>query len=141
MFSKAKENPKNINLIFKKYLTGGTVAAKKMEEVQIGQLLGEGVLARVDPAGVAKGAGAKRIGLQDAKRVDAGATIATNLPSYEDMAYTHAVLCQVGLPRARVEGREFLRQSGTAWINVQAGYLDEGRGPVLQPLPYGPITS
>lgn len=108
------------------------MAAKKRGAAQISQLLGEGGLARVDPAGAAK-----RTGLQDTKLVKAGATIATNLPSHEDMAYTHAVLCQVGLPRARVEGREFLRQSGTAWINVQAGYLDEGRGPVLQPLPYG----
>jgi Plasmid encoded RepA protein len=55
------------------------------------------------------------------------------------MVFTHSVLCQVGLPRARVEGREFLRQSGAAWLCVQAGYLDEGRGPILQPVPYGVI--
>src|SRR3546814_10550936 len=30
-----------------------------------------------------------------------------------------------------------MRQSGAAWVNVQAGYLDEGHGPVLQPIPYG----
>ena len=53
------------------------------------------------------------------------------------MSFTHAVLCQVGLPRSKVEGREFLRQSGSAWVNVQAGVLDEGKGPVLQPVPYG----
>lgn len=74
---------------------------------------------------------------QDQKLIEAGAEIATNPPSGEDMAFTHAVLCQVGLPRAKVEGREFMRQSGAAWVNVQAGYLDEGRGPVLQPIPYG----
>lgn len=55
----------------------------------------------------------------------------------DDMAFTHAVLCQVGLPRAKVEGREFMRQSGVAWVNVQAGWLDEGNGPVMQPIPYG----
>ena len=32
-----------------------------------------------------------------------------------------------------------MRQSGPAWVNVQAGYLDEGRGPVQQPIPYSPL--
>ena len=32
-----------------------------------------------------------------------------------------------------------MRQSGQAWVNVQAGYLDEGKGPVEQPIPYGAI--
>ena len=71
--------------------------------------------------------------------LDAAAEIATTPPSGEDMAFTHAVLCQVGLPRAKVDGERFLRQSGAAWLNVQAGYLDEGKGPVLQPIPYGVI--
>jgi len=74
---------------------------------------------------------------REAKLVDAGALIALERPTGDDMAFTHAVLCQVGLPRSKVEGREFLRQSGAAWVNVQAGVLDEGHGPVLQPLPYG----
>lgn len=74
---------------------------------------------------------------RDQKLIEAGAEIATNPPSGEDMAFTHAVLCQVGLPRAKVEGREFMRQSGAAWVNVQAGWLDEGKGPVQQPIPYG----
>jgi hypothetical protein len=73
----------------------------------------------------------------DHKLVDVGSKISTTPPSGEDMAFTHAVLCQVGLPRAKVDGREFMRQSGAAWVNVQAGYLDEGNGPVLQPVPYG----
>jgi len=63
--------------------------------------------------------------------------IADKPPSGEDMAFTHSVLCQVGLPRAKVEGREFMRQSGAAWVNVQAGWLDEGKGPVQQSIPYG----
>ena len=61
------------------------------------------------------------------------------MPEGQDMAFTHAVLCQVGLPRAKVEGREFMRKSGAAWVNVQAGLLDEGKGPVVQPVPYGPM--
>ncbi|ECU3336511.1 replication protein [Escherichia coli] len=69
--------------------------------------------------------------------MEVAAEIATFAPTGEDMTFTHAVLCQVGLPRSKVDGREFMRQSGAAWVNVQAGYLDEGKGPVLQPLPYG----
>jgi hypothetical protein len=74
---------------------------------------------------------------REAKLLDAGVLIASERPTGDDMAFTHAVLCQVGLPRSKVDGREFLRQSGAAWVNVQAGVLDEGSGPVLQPLPYG----
>ena len=84
--------------------------------------------AKITPAGII-------LTEQDQKLIEAGAEIATNPPSGEDMAFTHAVLCQVGLPRSKVDGREFMRQSGAAWVNVQAGYLDEGRGPVLQPIP------
>lgn len=74
---------------------------------------------------------------RDTALIEHSASIATNRPNSEDMAFSHAVLCQVGLPRAKVEAREFMRQSGAAWVNVQAGYLDEGNGPVLQPIPYG----
>ena len=74
---------------------------------------------------------------REVKLIEASAQIVSEPPSGDDMAFTHAVLCQVGLPRSKVEGREFLRQSGAAWVNVQAGVLDEGRGPVLQPIPYG----
>ena len=55
------------------------------------------------------------------------------------MAFTHAVFCQVGLPRSKVKSREFMRRSGAAWVNVQAGFLDEGNGPVEQPIPYGAL--
>ncbi|ECG8477950.1 TPA: replication protein [Escherichia coli] len=87
--------------------------------------------------GKGKGEASRSLTRSDATLIEAAADIATNLPTGEDMAFTHAVLCQVGLPRAKVEGREFMRQSGAAWVNVQAGYLDEGNGPVLQPIPYG----
>lgn len=63
----------------------------------------------------------------------------TQSPTGDDMAFTHAILCSVGLPRAKVKGREFLRKSGAAWVSVQAGQLDEGKGPVWQPIPYGPL--
>ncbi|WP_175190008.1 MULTISPECIES: replication protein RepA [Achromobacter] len=71
------------------------------------------------------------------KIIARGAQIAETPPGGDDMAFVHAVLCQVGLPRSEVEGREFMRQSGQAWVNVQAGWLDEGNGPVPQPIPYG----
>lgn len=53
------------------------------------------------------------------------------------MAFVHGVLCQVGLPRSKVNGERFVRQCGAAWVSIQAGLLDEGRGPVMQPVPYG----
>ncbi|WP_322784466.1 replication protein RepA [Verminephrobacter eiseniae] len=71
------------------------------------------------------------------KLLAAAHEIATIPPTGNDFVLTHAVLCQVGLPRSKVEGREFHRRSGDMWINVQAGWLDEGRGPVAQPIPYG----
>lgn len=111
----------------------------------IGDLLG-GMLPRevkraadaVAPKGKGKAAArAGQLTRANSALIGAAADIATKPPTGEDMAFTHAVLCQVGLPRAKVEGREFMRQSGAAWVNVQAGWLDEGSGPVLQPIPYG----
>lgn len=76
---------------------------------------------------------------QTVKLLNAGAEIASDSPASQDMAFTHAVFCQVGLPRAKVDGREFMRKSGAAWVNVQAGWLDEGSGPIQQPIPYGAV--
>ncbi|HHC0440434.1 TPA: replication protein RepA [Salmonella enterica] len=92
---------------------------------------------KATPAKKASAGRALTLSKQEGKLLEVATDIATTPPSGQDMAFTHAVLCQVGLPRAKVEGREFMRQSGAAWVNVQAGYLDEGKGPVLQPLPYG----
>lgn len=74
---------------------------------------------------------------QQSKLLEASSAISGTSPGGDDMAFVHAILCQVGLPRSKVIGREFLRQSGGAWVNIQAGWLDEGRGPVQQPVPYG----
>ncbi|CEI18824.1 replication protein RepA [Xanthomonas citri] len=92
---------------------------------------------KATPAQKAKAGRAAVLSEQERKLLDKATTIASVPPTGEDMAFTHAVLCQVGLPRAKIEAREFMRQSGAAWINVQAGWLDEGRGPVQQPVPYG----
>lgn len=87
-----------------------------------------------------KGKHAINLTPQENKLLDAAADIFCNPPDLaEDMAFTHAIFCQVGLPRSKVDGREFMRQSGSAWVNVQAGYLDEGKGPVQQPIPYGAL--
>lgn len=79
------------------------------------------------------------ITVQQNKLLDVGAEIAgTKQDEYgEFMSFTHAVLCQVGLPRSKTDATQFMRKSGDAWMNVQAGVLDEGNGPVQQPIPYG----
>ena len=74
---------------------------------------------------------------QQRKLLEASSAISEASPGGDDMAFVHAILCQVGLPRSRVIGREFFRRSDGAWVNIQAGLLDEGRGPVQQPVPYG----
>ncbi len=112
---------------------------------QIGKIMGDLLnqagdkTSSLQPKRQVKKATSNGLAMTDAehKLVDVGSKISTTPPGGEDMAFTHAVLCQVGLPRAKVDGREFMRQSGAAWVNVQAGYLDEGNGPVLQPVPYG----
>jgi len=76
---------------------------------------------------------------QENKLLEAASDIYGTPPTGTDMAFTHAVFCQVGLPRSKVDGREFMRRSGAAWVNVQAGYLDEGNGPVQQLVPYGAL--
>jgi hypothetical protein len=72
------------------------------------------------------------------KLLSIGAAIA-DADTDPDLTFTHAIFCLVGLPRSQVMGREFLRTSGTAWLSVQAGTIDEGAGPVQQPIPYGPL--
>lgn len=74
---------------------------------------------------------------RDLKLIDASAIISGSPPVGDDMAFTHAVLCQVGLPRSKVIGDSFLRQSGAAWVSVQSGFIDEGKGPIQQPIPHG----
>jgi len=71
--------------------------------------------------------------------IDASAQIMETPPTGNDLAFNHGILCQVGLPRSKVDGSSFLRKSGDAWMSVQAGLLDEGKGPVQQPVPYGAL--
>jgi hypothetical protein len=61
--------------------------------------------------------------------------IAGSLPERPD--YLHSVLCQVGLPRRRVEGKTFERTNGNASLLIEAGKLWNGEEWAQQPLPYG----
>lgn len=72
--------------------------------------------------------------------IDAAATIGSENPSGSDIAYLHAILCQVGLPRGpkAVEGvTVFERMCGGAALRVTAGALWDGKQLVQQPIPYG----
>ena len=68
--------------------------------------------------------------------VDASLTIADLTPDRPE--FLHAVLCQVGLPRARQETRVFQRTSGSASLLLEAGQRATGIGKWQEyPLPYG----
>lgn len=77
--------------------------------------------------------------VREERLVKTAAEIAAERPSGDDLAFMHAIMCQVGLPRSKTDAREFLRKSGDFWLYVQAGVIDEGTGPVPQPVPYGPL--
>lgn len=51
--------------------------------------------------------------------------------------FLHAVLCQVGMPRKRTEGRTFERRSGTASMLLEAGRIWHRGTWKERPLPYG----
>ncbi|WP_321528862.1 replication protein RepA [Sedimenticola selenatireducens] len=71
--------------------------------------------------------------------IDAGLAIAANPPGGNDLTFMHSIMCQVGLPRSKVDGFEFERICGGAGLCVRAGKLWDGRQFVQQPLPYGPM--
>lgn len=61
--------------------------------------------------------------------------------SADAMAFVHAVLCQIGLPRSPQKDRVWVRSNGGASLRVQAGALlaaDETW--IEQPLPQGPYA-
>lgn len=68
---------------------------------------------------------------------EASALIFGERPSPNDFAFTHALLCQVGLPRSKVAGDRFERTSGRASLIVSAGELWNGKAWDKQPIPYG----
>lgn len=74
---------------------------------------------------------------REEKLINIAAEIATDRPDDEDRAFMHSILCQVGLPRSKVDGISFERNSGGAGLLVEAGKLWDGKQFVQQPLPYG----
>ncbi|MDD5470487.1 MAG: replication protein RepA [Sideroxydans sp.] len=132
---------------YQRYLIAHTVPANQATEMaakvayrpdlyQFDGVLAVASVQHIDRRTVApKSAGS----IRSAKLIEASSIIASTPPCGDDMAFTHSVFCQVGLPRKQVKSREFRRQSNAMWINLQAGVLDEGYGPVEQVIPYGPM--
>lgn len=58
-------------------------------------------------------------------------------PGGNDMAFMHSTMCQVGLPRSKVDGTVFERKCGNSSLLLTAGSLYDGKKWVQQPLPYG----
>lgn len=76
---------------------------------------------------------------RETKLVAASAEIAGARPDGDDLAFMHTIMCQVGLPRSKVDGSTFERHSGNAALLVEAGKLWDGEKFVQQPIPYGPM--
>src|SRR5438477_4521228 len=67
--------------------------------------------------------------------IDAAVEIQECTP--DAVEFLHAVLCQVGMPRARTKERFFERNNGKASIAIEAGRLHKAGQWVEMPLPYG----
>ncbi|MBF0321783.1 MAG: replication protein [Magnetococcales bacterium] len=66
---------------------------------------------------------------------DAAVEIIGTQPDFVD--FLHVILCQVGMPRRRVDGRVFERRNGAASLLLEAGKLYRRGQWVDAPLPYG----
>jgi hypothetical protein len=71
------------------------------------------------------------------KFLDAAVEIETTNPAGNDIQYMHSLMCQVGLPRSKVDGIVFERKSGGAILLVRAGKIFDGHEMVQQSVPYG----
>ena len=62
--------------------------------------------------------------------------------SSDSIAFIHAVLCQIGMPRTSTGERVWRRENGNAYLRIDAGTVWPGRGQqeVEQPLPQGPYA-
>ncbi len=89
------------------------------------------------PAVIAHKSSNKLPTLRDERLIKTAAEIAGERPDDEDRAYIHSIMCQVGLPRSKVEGNAFERQSGGVGLLVESGKLWDGKQFVQQPIPYG----
>lgn len=73
------------------------------------------------------------------KILDGAVAVRDTAPGEEDIAYLHAILTQVSLPRRKMAARAFERRSGSAVLRIDAGAFWTGRQFEDQPLPYGPM--
>ncbi|WP_343818874.1 replication protein [Dyella marensis] len=71
--------------------------------------------------------------------ISTGSLIAATPPRDDERHYMHSILCQVGLPRSKVNGTSFERRSGRVALLVEAGRIWTGQDYVQQPLPYGAL--
>jgi len=71
------------------------------------------------------------------KLIQANSLIISERPTSKDYAFVHTILCQVGLPRSKVEGEKFERKNGKASLLVTAGSIWDGNKFVQQGVPYG----
>lgn len=72
--------------------------------------------------------------MTDSKLINANVIISSDSPEGDElMFWSLHPDPEIGLPRSEVMGREFQHSFGAAWLSVQAGFLDEGTGPVSQP--------
>lgn len=89
------------------------------------------------PAATVPKTKSKQLSKREEQLIETSAAISGERPSDEDRAYMHSIMCQVGLPRSKVEGHSFERQSGGVALLVEAGRLWDGKQFVQQPIPYG----
>lgn len=75
----------------------------------------------------------------ESELIDASVRIKSDPPSSNDFTFMHSIMCQVGLPRSRVNGTEFERRCGAVGLYVRAGKIWDGKQFVQQPVPYGPM--
>lgn len=55
----------------------------------------------------------------------------------DESFFLPTVLTQLYLPRSKPDQRILLINNNDRWMEIKAGNIDEGFGPVAQPLPYG----
>src|SRR5699024_7534512 len=68
--------------------------------------------------------------------IEIGLEIERKPPESNDLTFMHSMMCQVGLPRKKVNSHEFERICGNAGINLRAGKLWNGKEFIQQDLPY-----
>jgi hypothetical protein len=74
------------------------------------------------------------------RRIDVAHELMSELPANEDLSFLHSGLCQTCLPHSRPADNNAVwhRRSGRFSLIVQAGMIDQGKGPACVGVPYGP---